>query len=187
MITERPSIPAGLTGLPAQPGLRINVAGSVGTGPTEMAAFDAALRELGAAEYNLIRLSSIIPPRSVVSASVAPLQIQGRWGDRLYVVMAERRTSHRGNEAWAGIGWTQHAQLGQGLLAEHEGHSKTEVDTDLQLTLQAMRDGRGPAVAGFGDNNIISVGARCTGQPVCALVLAVFAAEPWSSPGGGSG
>src|SRR5690606_8611394 len=48
--------------------LRIGVVGATGTGPTSLAAFDDALRAVGVANFNLIRLSSVIPPGSRVTA-----------------------------------------------------------------------------------------------------------------------
>ena len=86
------------------PGLEIRLASGVGTAPTMLAAFDAALREIGVANYNLIRLSSVIPPGSLVTVSAAPLSPSGNWGDRLYVVTADMRTDVLGAEVWAGIG-----------------------------------------------------------------------------------
>jgi arginine decarboxylase len=47
----------------------IQVTGGTGAGPTKMAAFDAALNQAGTANYNLIKLSSIIPPDSKVKAA----------------------------------------------------------------------------------------------------------------------
>ena len=49
--------------------LLIRVSHGAGTGPTRMAAFDAALHAAGVADFNLLRLSSVIPPSAVVSRS----------------------------------------------------------------------------------------------------------------------
>ena len=70
-------------------GMKLTVAAAIGRGRTELAAFDNALVVVGAANFNLVRLSSVIPPHStVVEASDAPPRPQGTWGDRLYVVYA---------------------------------------------------------------------------------------------------
>ena len=42
--------------------MRLYVAATVGQASTELAAFDAALIAAGVANFNLIRLSSVIPP-----------------------------------------------------------------------------------------------------------------------------
>jgi hypothetical protein len=44
----------------------LQMSAAIGTGPTELAAFDDALLKVGAANYNLVRLSSGIPPSEVV-------------------------------------------------------------------------------------------------------------------------
>ena len=86
--------------------LRIRIASAVGSGPTSLAAFDAALRVVGLENYNLIPLSSVIPAGAVLERArlSAP---PGEYGDRLYVVLARHETTEIGEEAWAGLGWTQ--------------------------------------------------------------------------------
>jgi len=86
--------------------MRIMVSRAVGRGPTPLGAFDAALRSAGVENYNLIQLSSVIPPKASVERgrfSARPSQ----YGDRLYVVMAHHEVTRAGEEAWAGLGWTQ--------------------------------------------------------------------------------
>lgn len=160
--------------------LQIHVTGGSGCGPTRLAAFDAALRDAGVANYNVIRLSSVIPPYSLVTATSAPLSPKGRWGDRLYASVAEAVADVPGAEAWAGIGWVQDGETGQGLLAEHEGQSETQVRSDLEVTLESLRRGRGPVGERFGDVHMVTRGVRCTGDPVCSLVLAAFTTEAWA-------
>ncbi len=94
---------------------------AVGTGPTELAAFDDALLKVGAANFNLVRLSSVIPPASQVAERIGAIGSPGgTWGDRLYVVYAEQRAGRPGEQAWAGVGWVQD-ESGRGLFVEHEG------------------------------------------------------------------
>src|ERR1035441_9431774 len=102
------------------PRLRIPVTTGTGSGPTPIAAFDAALLDSGIGNFNLIRLSSVIPPLSVVEMASGPIAPLGRWGDRLYVVYAHRGASEPGHTAWAGIGWVQNANTGAGLFVEHD-------------------------------------------------------------------
>ena len=47
--------------------MHIQIGSGVGLGPTKMAAFDAALHQAGVANYNLLRLSSVIPADSHVA------------------------------------------------------------------------------------------------------------------------
>jgi pyruvoyl-dependent arginine decarboxylase len=44
--------------------MNIHLSSGVGAGPTELAAFDAALMDAGLANYNLLCLSSVIPPNA---------------------------------------------------------------------------------------------------------------------------
>ena len=86
----------------------LHMAAAVGSGTTELAAFDDALLQVGAANFNLVRLSSVIPANSlVVECDEAIPPPDGAWGDRLYVVYAEQRASVVGDQAWAGVGWVQ--------------------------------------------------------------------------------
>lgn len=158
--------------------LRIPVVTGVGTGPTELAAFDSALVAAGIADRNLIRLSSVIPPGSVVDPASGPVEAPGGWGDRLYVVLAELRTSQLHDRLAAGIGWVQEVDGGRGLFVEHEGHSRDEVETHIHDSLDALTRSRSIA---FGEPRMQLVETMCDGPAACALVAAVVEAAPWTS------
>lgn len=158
--------------------MNIQVTEGTGVGPTELAAFDQALVKAGVANYNLIYLSSVLPPGSEVQTTDKPKKLSGNWGDKLYVVMAQNRTSVRNQEAWAGIGWIQDPKTKQGLLVEHEGHSKDEVKADIEHTLAALAKNRRMT---FGKPKMHIVGTKCVDLPVCALVVAVFESASWKS------
>lgn len=154
----------------------IQVAAGTGKGHTKLAAFDAALHEAGVHNYNLIRLSSIIPPGSEIKVE-SPIEAQpGKWGDRLYMVMAEMRIDTPNMEAWAGIGWVQDNKTGRGFFVEHEGTNEKSVRRDIKASLEAMQ---GLRHVDFGDMHMEVVGRTCTHDPVCALAVAVFRAEDW--------
>ncbi len=157
--------------------LGIQVAAGTAAGPTTLAAFDGALRVAGVANFNLIRLSSIAPPGSVVDALPGGATPEGTWGDRLYVVLAEERVETHNEEAWAGIGWTQERATGRGLFVEHHGNSRHRVDADITSSLVDLTAGR-PGMA-FTPVQRLVTGATCVDEPVCALVVAVFGSEPW--------
>jgi arginine decarboxylase len=154
----------------------INVQSAVGLGPTELAAFDDALRLAAINNFNLIRLSSVIPPGSVLEVPAVPVRPDGEWGDRLYVVYAEQREARRRVGAWAGVGWVQRPD-GSGLLVEHEGESETVVAGLIRSTLTYMTESRGDGDYGPIRQNV--VGGTCVGQPICAFVCATFTTEPW--------
>ena len=161
--------------------MQIFVVPGIGTGPTKMSAFDAALYHAGVPNYNLIRLSSIIPPGTKIiprDKPIAEKALPGGWGDRLYVVMAEKRVDTPNVEAWAGIGWVQDEKSGKGLFVEHEGESEQSVRRDITQSLEALMATRN---VNFGKIHMTVVGRACTHHPVCALVLAVFQASDWGN------
>ena len=164
---------------PNPPTRVIPVAGGVGSGPTPLAAFDAALRKAGVANFNLVRLSSVIPSgSSVVDQGDGPAHADGEWGDRLYVVMAEQCSNRIGEEAWAGVGWVQERESGRGLFVEHEGTDESQVRADIDASLGALCAGRPEP---FGPVHSFVRGTRCRGQAACALVVAVYEAASWST------
>ena len=163
--------------------MNIQISGGIGLGPTELSAFDQALVHAGVANYNLIYLSSVLPPDSDVSIQEKPKRPKGTWGDRLYVVMAQKRISQRNQEAWAGIGWMQDPKTKQGLLVEHEGHSESEVEADIHHSLIALARNRNMQ---FGNPQMHVVGTKCTDLPTCALVVATFETDSWHTVGSGN-
>lgn len=170
------------------------VTGVLGTGPTELAAFDDALRGADVANYNLVRLSSVIPPGSrivpgagnlsdpnVVDVTDGTLAArrgspQGEWGDRLYAVWAHRSTAVPGEEVWAGVAWVQEPSDGRGLFVEHDGPSESQVREDLYATLASISEARG---MGHLEHNSVVVGTKCETAPVSALVIAPFQTASW--------
>jgi len=161
----------------SRPALRIPVVSGVGTGPTELAAFDAALVAAGIADRNLIRLSSVIPPGTVIERPADGIEVPGEWGDRLYVVIAESRTSQLHDRLAAGIGWVQEATTGRGLFVEHEGHSRDEVETHIHDSLHALMRVRD---IDFGASQMLLADTVCNGPAACVLVAAVVEAAPWT-------
>lgn len=156
----------------------IEVACATGTGPTALAAFDSALRGTGIANYNLIRLSSVIPPATDVLPVTGPVSPPGgEWGDRLYVVYAEMHADAPGQEAWAGIGWVQQEDTGKGLFVEHEGRSEAQVRSDIERSLGSLVAGRPES---FGPPRFAVHGAVSDGTPTCAFAVAVYESASWS-------
>lgn len=158
--------------------MEIHIGSGVGTGPTTLSAFDAALYDAGIANYNLLVLSSVIPPESKIIEHKGKITspMPGKWGDRLYVVKAEMRVDTPNAEAWAGIGWVQDTATGQGLFVEHEGMSEATVRNDIQQSLEALMATRN---IDFGQIYMEVAGTVCTDRPACALVVAVYQASDW--------
>lgn len=155
--------------------LDIRVVGATGAGSTALSAFDASLNAAGVCNFNLVRLSSVIPPGSTVTADQAR-RVDGRWGDRLYAVWAFQSAERLGEEAWAGVCWVQDPSDGRGLFVEHEGSSEAQVRQELKASMEDLCRTRGLDLL---EQHSVVVGRRCEGPPVGALVLAPYQVERW--------
>lgn len=158
--------------------LKIRVTGGNGEGRTMLSAFDAALRSAGVADFNLIRLSSVIPPGSVVVESTPQNQLRGGFGDALYCVYATGWATVPGSEVWSGVAWARRRDgSGAGLFVEHSGPSEAEVRCHLTRTLDDMAIGRGGM---FEYEAEVLSRVRCTGPPACALAIATYRSVGWN-------
>lgn len=155
--------------------MKIYVTSGQGTGSTKLSAFDAALHNAGIANYNLIRLSSVIPVGSEIEIRQLDGNGSDEFGYRLYVVYAEKRETQKGKEAWAGIGWVQ-GEDGRGLFVEHDGSNEEEVRALINNTLTDMVKYRKDS---FGEIQSVVVGIKCVDRPVCAVVAAAYKSEGW--------
>ena len=158
--------------------MKIHISKGAGSGSTQLSAFDQALVNAGVANFNLIYLSSVLPPGSDVVIANETTKPEGNWGDRLYLVIAQQRTNQRNQEVWAGIGWIQDEETKAGLLVEHEGNSEAEVRADIENSLTDLANNR---QAKFGPINMVVSGITCEEQPVCTIVVAVFESASWLS------
>jgi arginine decarboxylase len=156
---------------------QIPVLTATGTGATTLAAFHDALVQLDLGHYNLVRLSSVVPPATSVDATgKAPAPV-GAWGDRLYCVYAEQRATEIGEQAWTGIGWVQRLDGLGGLFVEHEGTSEQFVANAIQSSLRDLVKGQEDA---FSAGEMVLNGAVCTGEPICSMVLAPYETAAWN-------
>lgn len=159
--------------------LEIPILSATGSGPTTLAAFDSALLSAGIANFNLVRLSSVIPPGTTILDDGARTDggSRGNWGDRLYCVYARQDATEPGSEAWAGISWVQDPDSGAGLFVEHEGSSEIAVRADLKASINALCRNRG--ISGLAAHSRV-VGAVSRTEPVCAMVIAPYVTAGWS-------
>jgi arginine decarboxylase len=112
--------------------MRVHVASGVGRGPTDTAAYDAALAAAGVHNYNLVPVSSVLPADAEVVEvdAVPPL---GPAGNRLTVVQS-RATATSGRLA-AGLGWA--TGPGPGILYEATGTDAGAVRSAVERGLDA--------------------------------------------------
>lgn len=156
-----------------------------GTGKTQLSAFDSALQDAGVYNYNLITLSSVIPPNTTVIQQkyVTP---EKDYGHRLYVVKAEHRSQETGKYIGAAIGWYQLPD-GRGVFVEHEaeGSDKNTVERTLkQDVLASLSDLCIHRNYPPDEKNMhleVNV-TQVTTKPTSVLVLAVYTAEAWDYP-----
>lgn len=156
-------------------GLEVVVTSGTGQGPTDLAAFDAALNNAGVAHFNLIRLSSLIPSGSRVFAGSVAQPPRDKRGDRLYAVYAEHRQSVTGHTALAGLGWAQD-DTGAGLLVEYCGEDQAHAEAYINMTLDNMKTRR---PGSYGENQWRTASIDCDVLPVVAVVIAAFRVESW--------
>ena len=156
--------------------MKIYITWGTGEGSTKIAAFDRALWDAGIANYNLIKLSSVIPEGAdVVVEKVDMNNIEH--GHKLYVVLSEQYETEKGNGAVAGLGWvsTNHTK-GKGIFVEHGARTKEEVTEYIENTMNSMTSYRPEE---HGDIKIKTAEKECTDDIVCSVVAAVYKSEGW--------
>lgn len=169
------AIPA--AGRPGSLRLVIRVSRGAGAGTTRLAAFDAALHAAGVAGYNIVRLSSVIPPHAVVQHVTPDRQVQGAPGDVAYCVYAAAYASMPGEQAWAGLAWATHQDgSGAGIFVEHTAASEFVLCRDIDATIDTMSHTRGHMYRVAGQ--ILST-AVCVDHPVCAMAIAAYGTAGW--------
>lgn len=85
------------------PSPHVRVVWGTGTGPTDVASYDAALADANLQDYNLATVSSVVPPGATVAVEGTAPDL-GPVGGRLWVVQA-RTTTHGPGRATAALGW----------------------------------------------------------------------------------
>ncbi len=146
-----------------------------GQGHTKLSAFDHALLTAGVANFNLITLSSVIPPRSGIR--LVDDVLPGGHGDRLYCVLAAAHAEHPGETAWAGLGWVLDEATGGGLFVEHTGGSEESLLEQIELSLEDLVKNRG---GGYGPVQSVTASAHYVDRPACALAVAAYEVATWS-------
>jgi len=165
--------------------MNVKMVKGIGQGATKLSAFDCALQDAGVSNYNLIVLSSIIPPNAIVERVKKYLTPAEEWGHKLYIVKAEERSDKKGDALAAGLGWYQ-IENGKGLFVEHEDIGideiavREKVEADIIASLKDLCTFRGiPFDVSRVDLEISSTVVDDT--PTCVLTLAIYESEGWKS------
>jgi arginine decarboxylase len=112
----------------------IRVAWGRASGPTPTAAYDAALAAANVHNFNLVRVSSVIPADAHL-AVLGTAPDLGDVGDALTVVQG-RATRGPGEAGAAGIGWAR-SDSGRGIFYESSGDDEATVRQRIADGLEA--------------------------------------------------
>jgi arginine decarboxylase len=160
--------------------VRVDIVWGEGEGKTPISAYDCALSKAGIAHFNLISLSSVIPPHSTMR-ECGTFTGEGT-GKVLPVVQAK---AVGGGHQVAGLGWV-HSPEG-GLLYEASGPSVQTVTQNIRQGLQDMMRRRS-----WNFSDISYKIQEADYSMGCALVVAVFVIPRlqflewfWTSPSAG--
>ena len=154
----------------------IRVAWGGGTGPTEMAAYDAALAAAGIEDYNLVTVSSVVPADAHLEV-VGEAPDLGPVGNRLTVVQGRAdRAPGADAPAVAGLGWAR-SRSGRGLFYEATGTDTEAVRAEIEAGLAAGRDLRDWA---FEDEDVLvrETPAHAEAHTTQVVVAAYGQSEP---------
>ncbi|MEZ4675573.1 MAG: arginine decarboxylase, pyruvoyl-dependent [Caldilineaceae bacterium] len=114
----------------------------VGVHKEKLTSFEMALREAGIAHFNLVRVSSIFPPRCKIVERDEGLQLL-QAGEVVFAVIAEMSTNEPGRRIASSIGVARPADQDKyGYLSEHHTYGQTEQEAgdyaeDLAATMLA--------------------------------------------------
>jgi arginine decarboxylase len=99
----------------------------VGKHKEKLTSFEAALRDAGIAPYNIVRVSSILPPGAKIMPRTKGLQYLSP-GEIIYAVMAESSTNEPHRLIAASIGVAIPSERDRyGYLSEYHSYGETEI------------------------------------------------------------
>ena len=98
----------------------------VGRATAKLASFEAALRDAGIAEYNLVRVTSIFPPRCKIISRDHGVKLLDP-GQILFIVLADNATNEPNRLIASSIGLAMPKDKNTyGYLSEHHSYGETE-------------------------------------------------------------
>lgn len=122
--------------------MEIKIVWGKSEGETLISSFDKALLKAGIHNFNLIYLSSIIPPGAEVHEVGTYKSSARKIGDILHVVISSISSASAGVRISAGLGWVKTAE--GGLLFESRGQfSPEECSQEIEKGLREMMIARG--------------------------------------------
>lgn len=98
----------------------------VGRATAKLASFEAALRDAGIAEYNLVRVTSIFPPRCKIIPREQGVKLLDP-GQILFIVLADNATNEPNRLVASSVGVAIPKDKNTyGYLSEHHSYGETE-------------------------------------------------------------
>ena len=85
--------------------MEIKILSSKAEGKTSTSAFDLALAKVGLQNYNLIKISSVIPKDAKVIETEKYENLDKKVGDILHAVISEKSSDVKGQRITCGLGW----------------------------------------------------------------------------------
>jgi arginine decarboxylase len=105
---------------------RVFLTKGVGKHKEKLASFESALRDAGIAPFNIVRVSSILPPGAKIVSKMKGLQYLSP-GEIVYIVVSECSTNEPHRLIAASIGVAIPADRNQyGYLSEYHSYGETE-------------------------------------------------------------
>jgi arginine decarboxylase len=159
---------------------KIRVAWGTGSGPTETAAYDAALADANLHNYNLVAVSSVIPADAEVEA-VGTAPDLGPAGERLTVVEASATRAGPGHVS-AALGWTtsagepgSEAGAGRGPGLFYEAAGETDAEEVAERVRAGLAAGRELREWTFTDERVETTSTDAESRTYAtAVVVAVY-------------
>ena len=154
--------------------MKIEIVKSVGYGRTAIGAFDNALCNAGVSNFNLIKLSSVIPEKCREIEEVKKYRRKLAHGDKLYCIYS----SNIGKDVAAGIAYDRETKDGLGVFVEESGENEDVVKKMLNTSLDDLFLSRKWS-KDVNNRHEFVVSARANEGLACALAIAVLKEEGW--------
>lgn len=163
--------------------MKIYISKGSGKGSTRLSAFDSAIKDAGIYNYNIIHLSSIIPPKTELLIETKYTANPEEYGHKLYAVLAEIRSGVQDNFLGAGLGWYQYED-GSGVFVEHVAEGKNKNDVEKKLTLDINSSLKDLCIFREKDFSSDKIGSllsftKVENLPACVVVVATYKTTGW--------
>jgi arginine decarboxylase len=151
--------------------MEIKILSSKAEGKTLTSAFDLALAKVGLQNYNLIKISSIIPKGAKVIKLEEYENPDKKVGDILHVVISEKFSNVKGQKITCGLGW---------MLADEGGvfYEESLLDSSRKIAEKKLLDGLEDAKKirewNWIDKPKIEIEEHVVEENGCVIVVAVY-------------